>query len=370
MFLWLSWLLRRPNQTEYNFLSKRVARAGRRSEIKLQKTLTFHTEPYCQLFEYDKNTLEYILRKCQRPIEVLQIVSDLFEHHQVPEAKLSAEYLISNVWNCKRSEIKEKALVTSDDTHWCQLAAQVRRRLLREPIQYIIGHWDFYNITLKVRSPILVPRPETEELVEIVVKHWQQQTAYHHNKTTFTQKCLEIGCGSGAISLALLTAWKKQLGSHPKLLHITALDIDPLAVELTLENASNILDKQQLAHQLDVHHADISKWKFSSKQKFDMIISNPPYIPERDYHTLQPEVAKYESPVALIGGKDGMDVIRVILQRSNELLNPGGLIWLEVDPTHPKQLKKFLQEEPHLQLQNTYFDISGHERYCKLIKIQ
>ena len=210
----------------------------------------------------------------------------------------------------------------------------VARRAANEPVQYIVGEWDFYNLRgLRVRQPTLIPRPETEELVDLVLKSARGPPP---------ARFLEVGPGTGAISLALLTQWPGARGE--------AVELCRHAVALTEENAEML----GLSDRLLVHHQGVTPWAqaragCNSEREgegetaggglFGLLVSNPPYIPAADLLQLDPEVRDFEDHVALDGGEDGLDIVWEILRAAPLLLSPGASIWLEVDESHPQLLR-------------------------------
>jgi len=153
---------------------------------------------------------------------------------------------------------------------------------------------------------------------------------------------LDIGAGTGALGLALVNAWKKDGGN----VHMTAIDISPQACELTNENAQlfNLSESVTVKHQSfqDFVNAKNAQWD-DQTQKFDLIVSNPPYIPSDQVDRLDAVVLNHEDRGALDGGSDGMDIIREILRHSPALLKSGGELWMEVDPIHPEMIHSFVE---------------------------
>jgi release factor glutamine methyltransferase len=195
--------------------------------------------------------------------------------------------------------------VYDDTLH--QLRGLVRRRAAHEPVQYITGVQEFYTLPIRVTPAVLIPRPETELLVE-AVELWI--TA---RDTVKTLALADVGTGSGAIAVALAT--------HVAAVHITAIDIstDALAVALDNVRAHNCGDRITLiAGDLLSGAGDGS---------FDAVISNPPYVPEADI--LQAEVAGFEPHTALFAGPDGLDIYRRLIPEAARVLVPGGLLALE-----------------------------------------
>eukprot|EP00462_Mataza_sp_D1_P005743 CAMPEP_0175120656 /NCGR_PEP_ID=MMETSP0087-20121206/739_1 /TAXON_ID=136419 /ORGANISM="Unknown Unknown, Strain D1" /LENGTH=255 /DNA_ID=CAMNT_0016402121 /DNA_START=311 /DNA_END=1075 /DNA_ORIENTATION=- len=192
-----------------------------------------------------------------------------------------------------------------------------KQRLLHTPIQYLVGSWDFFNITLAVRPPVLIPRPETELLVEMILDHFSDQQPLHF---------LEVGTGSGAISLALLKArpqWR-----------CTGIDVSEEAVSLTSINSQRLA----LDDRLDVRCCDVKQ--FSSTCCYDFIVSNPPYVPSGEIQNLQPEILQFEDFRALNGGEDGLMIINFLLSESWKWVVPGGTLWIETDRAHPAILRQ------------------------------
>jgi release factor glutamine methyltransferase len=265
----------------------------------------------------------------------LKLARDRLEDTGVPDAESSARILFEHATASETKETFEEL---------------IERRCRREPLQYIVGNWDFHNITLKVKAPVLIPRPETEELVENILK------SIPHSAT----KCiLDIGTGTGAISLALLKA-------RPNCSAI-AIDVDPAAIALTKENALAL----GLSGQLQVELISIQDICFYNK--FDLIVSNPPYIPTSEISSLQPEILQYENRLALVGGEDGGDLARVIIKKSNDMMKLNGELFLELHHSHNRRIvESWLRQAEHreLRLVETIADFAGIHRFHRLRKVK
>lgn len=221
-----------------------------------------------------------------------------------------------------------------------------KQRARRVPLQYLVGHWDFRHLTLELCPPVLIPRPETELLVAHVLQSI-------HNANLLSPRVLEVGCGSGAICLSLL----HELPSCS----VVAIDCDQQAVDLTRRNATRL----GLTSRLTVLHADACGFQ-DGAHGFDVIVSNPPYIPSSQLDQLEPEVKMFESHVALDGGWDGMNVISVLLKQARDWLHPNGSMWLEIDHSHQVGIQAFLQHEK-IPLRPTFFlDQYMRNRFCHL----
>jgi len=249
------------------------------------------------------------------------------------EAESAVDILLEHVTKLSRGVLRGASgkgrTLSAEEAH--SMREGVARRAANEPVQYIVGEWDFYNLrSIRVRQPTLIPRPETEELVDMVVKSTRGSPP----------ACfLEVGPGTGAISLALLTQWPGARGE--------AVELCQHAVALTEENAEML----GLSDRLLVHHRGITPWtqaragcnsegESAGGGLFDLLVSNPPYIPAADMLQLDPEVRDFEDHVALDGGEDGLDIVWEILRAAPLLLSPGASIWLEVDESHPQLLRR------------------------------
>ncbi|MFA4986299.1 MAG: peptide chain release factor N(5)-glutamine methyltransferase [Candidatus Brocadiia bacterium] len=184
------------------------------------------------------------------------------------------------------------------------------RRAAREPSAYILGRREFYGMPFKVDRRALIPRPETEHLVDAVLDETRETDA---------PRILDVGTGCGCIAAALATKRKEA--------HLTATDISEDALSLARENFAAL----GLSGRIRAIRSDLfSGLSASLKGTFDGVASNPPYVAEADRPSLQPEVISYEPLGALFGGADGLDVIRRLVAESKEWLKPNGLLAFEI----------------------------------------
>lgn len=283
---------------------------------------------------------------------VLEWASKLFEANGVPDATISAEYLVLHSLGLPptRSLLSKHASNPISSEIQSRVKALCQRRVAREPLQYLIGNWDFHRITLDVRPPILIPRPETEELVEMVLE-------CEGLKQRADLKILDIGVGSGAIGLALLNMLPKA--------SCVGIDINPKAVELARANAQSL----NLASRYECLQVGIEQYD-GQGGPFDIVVSNPPYIPREQMETLQEEVRRYEDWGALDGGVDGGDIIRSIIAKSPSLLKKDSLgrLWMEVDTSHPEVMEAWLREQggSGMKMREWRNDFCGRPRFVCL----
>jgi release factor glutamine methyltransferase len=203
--------------------------------------------------------------------------------------------------------------------------AAIQRRLQNEPIQYITGEQEFYGLALQVTPAVLIPRPETEHLVESVLAELDSVASL---------RILDVGTGSGAIAIAL--------AHHLPNAHIVATDISPAALEVAAQNAN----RHHLATRITFIETDLlaalpmrnvqSPTAFTREARperhevLDAIVSNPPYVATADRDTLHPQVRDYEPATALFAGVSGLDIYQRLIPQADAALKPGGLLALEI----------------------------------------
>jgi release factor glutamine methyltransferase len=266
----------------------------------------------------------------------LQAITQRLERAGVPSPDADAVWLLAHVtgWTPSRLRLEEPALNADQRA---QLEMLIQRREAREPLQWILGTAAFGDLELAVRPGVLVPRPETECLLEIVLKELSTMLS------TPPQRVVDIGCGSGALALGIKARYPQ--------LEVWATDVSNDAVLLTLENA------QALNLELQVRRTSLLD---GIEGTFDAIISNPPYLPESDEPTLEPEV-RAEPPTALFSGADGLNLARAIAQLSTTRLEHCGLLALELDPRNAPVMRAELEGMGFTARLEA--DLAGRERF-------
>jgi len=270
----------------------------------------------------------------------------------VPEPELSSRYLVSQAVGGRRvgDYLSGGAQRRLSEAEAGELSRLANCRLARMPLQYIAGNWDFRGITLLTRPPVFIPRPETEQLVDLALEHIPD-----HKDV----RVLEIGPGCGNICLSLL---------HEKEnVSVTAVDRSRMAVELTRLNALRLgLDLRiKLLHLRVEEDTNLG----GEEEMFDLLVSNPPYVLRKDLQRAAPEILLYEDLRALDGGPDGLDVILPILNLADKVLCPGGRVLLEVDPCHPHLLPAHLERHGgRLSLERTVKDFRDKDRFVVIVK--
>ncbi len=280
-------------------------------------------------------------QKIWRVIDLLKWGEQYFSDNSFDNPKKEIELLIQEILNCSRVDLYLRFEEPLERTQLTKLREWVQRRKTSEPIQYITGKAGFYNLIVKVTPDVLIPRPESERIVDILIEGVDKDT---------TISILDIGTGSGCLALAIA----KELPNTK----ITGVDNSEKSIELAKLNAENLEIKNVNFLQIDFLIEDIGN-------KYDMIISNPPYIPESEMDSLMPDVKNFEPYSALTDSADGLTFYRVISKKCDSFLKSKGWIFLEVGlGKHPKKVKElFINEKfKNVELINDY---NGAERILK-----
>lgn len=219
----------------------------------------------------------------------------------------------------------------------------VRRRATHEPMQYLTGHQEFYGLDLQVTPAVLIPRPETELLVEAVLQWAQQQSPS-------PLRLIDVGTGSGAIALALAT--------HLSTADIFALDLSPEALSVARGNAQRLGLATRIIFLISDLFSALDPDPTAGNQ-MDAIVSNPPYVPQSDAPTMQPEVRDFEPHQALFAGDNGLAIYERLIPEAAARLRPGGLLAMEFGFGQKAYLAALLQAWQDVQFLD---DLAGIPR--------
>ncbi|MEO0233648.1 MAG: peptide chain release factor N(5)-glutamine methyltransferase [candidate division WOR-3 bacterium] len=274
----------------------------------------------------------------------------ILKKHKIKEAKLNAELIMSHCMNGDRIYLYEnynKSLTKIEQNLFRSL---IRRRIKKEPVQYIIGKTEFMGLTFKVNKNVLIPRPDTETLVEFAIKYSLE------NKKDSNYRILDFGTGSGNIIVSL--------AKYSPNLKYYAIDLSRGALLIAKENAKiNGVDKDIIFIQSNGFSS------LNSNFKYDMILSNPPYIPTSVILKLPEEIRFYEPVISLDGGDDGLKIIRIIVNSAYKYLKKEGVCLIEIGYDQSEQVEKLVKETRKYKDVKFLKDLSGIKRVIFFKKI-
>ena len=277
-------------------------------------------------------------------LEAINYGNKLLKLNNLKSYNLDSELLLSKVLNYSR----EKILINLNDKlekkKFIKFKKLIFRRKNNEPIAYILKKKEFWNYTFKLNNEVLIPRPETEIIVREVLNLTNNNSSKH---------ILDVGTGSGCILLSILNERQKCFG--------TALDISKKAINVAISNAKI----HHLENKIKFLNIDVDKFNHN---KYDLIVSNPPYINNTDLKRLDKDVQLYEPKVALNGGIDGLRVIKKIIKKSKTLLKKNGKLIFEIGKNQMPNVTIFLKKN-NFYINNIYKDIQSYPRVISSTKL-
>ena len=252
--------------------------------------------------------------------ELLDYGSKILKNNKIKTNQLDSELILSNLLKKKKKNLKINLKIKVSKSTIDNFNKLITRRLKREPLAYILKQKEFWSKIFYVNRNTLIPRPETELLCESIIKTLKNRTPY----------ILDVGTGTGCILLSILSELKKARG--------VGIDISKKAIEVAKKNSSN-LELNKRAKFFSKSFNDIYGYKF------DLIVSNPPYIRTCDIKNLSDDVRKFEPKIALDGGKDGLDVIKKVIYKTKTILKKLGWLALEIGHGQHRKVSKILKEQ-------------------------
>ena len=283
--------------------------------------------------------------------ELLKVTTDFLREKAIESPRLCAEVLLSHQLKKTRVELYLEFDRPLRGDEIGGFRSLVKRRLNREPLQYITGHQEFWSLDFFVNPVVLIPRPETELLVEEVIKLKGRNLPSGNERLMI----LDLGTGSGAVAISVAKEIETAL--------IWASDISFDALAVAKENAKH----HQLEGRIQFFQGDLWQSFSNTSTMFDMIVSNPPYIPAEAFDTLAPEVRSYEPRVALDGGEKGMYFIERIIKGSGTYLKPGGWLLVEMDPEQTEKALDLIDSTRSFRYRERLMD---YRKTYRLIKAQ
>ena len=281
-------------------------------------------------------------------IKLLEWTTPYFKSHDIDSARATAEILLAHALNLSRIDLYlryDQPLIKDELAYFKTL---IKRRILKEPVAYILGRREFWSMDFSVSPDVLIPRPETECLVERALAALTNEAACSH------RRILELGTGSGAVILSLLSKVRACFG--------IGTDISFRALQVARNNANF----HGLDNKVQFFCADWIQPFKTHGASFDIIVSNPPYIKTDQIHCLQPEIHQYEPLHALDGGKDGLKWLREIIAKAYLLLLPGGTLLLEIGHDQRQALERIVRAYTYYEAPAFYKDYGGYDRVLSI----
>lgn len=290
-------------------------------------------------------SVDTTVQKTWTILEIINTSSEYLRGKRIDDARLNAELLLAHVLGCRRIDLYanfDKPVKESEREHYKSL---LKRRVVREPLQYIIGETEFMGLRFVVDRRVLIPRPETEVLVEKTIDLCRQ-----FPEGTDRISILDIGTGCGNIAVSVA----RFVGNA----YVTAIDNSAEALEVAREN----VQKHNLASRVTLERVDILHSSIHSiGEPFDLVVSNPPYVSREEFKTLQPEIREYEPLDATCDSSDGLTFYGRISEIGRQLLKGSGFLILEVGFGQSAQVQEILRKNGYVQIQVNK-DYSGIER--------
>ena len=254
-------------------------------------------------------------------MEILELINSgsiRLKDKNIYSHKIDSEILLSRVLNKSREELLINLKQKIEPREISNFLRLIDRRSSKEPIAYILEEKEFWSKSFLVSKNTLVPRPETELMVEKIIKIFRKKNIF----------ILDIGTGTGCILLSILSELKNSKG--------TGIDISSKAIQIAIANSRkhNLTERTKFCKRSldDIYH-----------NKFDLIVSNPPYIKRKDIKNLNEDIKKFEPKLALDGGNDGLDVIKKVIYKSRSILKIKGMLALEIGNEQFKKVSEILR---------------------------
>ncbi len=272
--------------------------------------------------------------------------TERFKKKNLENAELEARWLVSGVLKVPETSIWSDSKLKLTKEQIMKVSETIEERLTGKPLAYILGEKDFYGRTFEVTPDVLIPRPETELIIETVLNSYSKERTIH---------ICDLGTGSGCIGLTLLCEYSQAT--------LVTVDISPAAQDIAKRNAA----KLNVAHRAEFVFGGVALNNFKSAP-FDVVVANPPYIaqddPEVDVH-----VRKYEPHLALFAPDNGLKLIFDWMKVTAQILKPGGLFVYEIGRNQADSVRNFIDNLKSFQDIRVIKDLGGHDRIITGIRL-
>ena len=255
--------------------------------------------------------------------------SQILKNHNIHSHELDAQIILSNIMGVKRESLITNNEINISKKIMEKYDSAIKRRIKKEPVAYIIGKKEFWSEDFMVNHGTLIPRPETELLIYKIINFFKNKKI----------NILDIGTGSGCILLSILKELNFSRG--------IGIDISAKAIQMAKANSKNL----NLFYRSKFKVIDLNKFNIG---KYDLIVSNPPYIPSKDIKNLSKDITNYEPLTALNGGSDGLDLIKKVIYKSNHLLKREGLLALEIGHSQYQKVSYILRSNGYREMSKEY----------------
>jgi len=283
-------------------------------------------------------------------LNLIRWTDERFRKEGMSTPRLEAEVLLAETLGLDRVGLYTHFDQPLQPGELARFKKVIQRRLRHEPLAYILGKKEFWSLKFQVTPAVLIPRPETEILVSEALR-----VLTLLNQFRLSLHILEIGTGSGAISVALA----KELPS----VEIVATDLSEKALSIAEKNAR----QNGVREQIRFLQGDLFN-PLEEGLRFDLVLTNPPYIPQEHFSALPPEVRDFEPRMALDGGKDGLAFFRRALPQVGKFLHPGGWFLAEIGAGQDQEIRKMTEATPDLLSSDFAPDLAGRQRVFKVQK--
>jgi len=272
--------------------------------------------------------------------EILTYGYKILKEEEITSYMIDSQLLLGKVLEVDKLFLLTNRATEVSSEKEKEFKALIELRKNKMPVKYILGHCEFMGLDFLVREGVLIPRPDTETLVEHVIKIAKANSAI---------KICDVCCGSGAIGISLAHF----LGNA----QVSCCDLSDIAIEVTSENAKRLLPEARIK----VIKSDLLEFAIEESSNFDIIVSNPPYIKEKIIQTLMEDVKRYEPHMALSGGEDGLVFYRKIITQSLKLLKTGGVLAFEIGYDQGNEVKTLMEENDYGNVE-IFKDLAGFDR--------
>lgn len=281
-------------------------------------------------------------------LRLLNWTTDYLKSHGAESPRLDAEVLLARSLDCKRIALYTRFDEVPAEGIRNAFKALVKKRAEGAPVAYLVGRREFYSLEMEVEEGVLIPRPDTELLVVTALDLLKKYAAE-------SPLVADVGTGSGAIAVAI--------AKHAPKAKVVAIDLNPQAVALAKRNA----ERHGVAERVAAIESDLFS-KVKASRRFELIVSNPPYVTTNELLGVDPTVRDHEPHLALDGGPEGTTVIERLLAAGPERLADGGDLLIEVSPMIAERVEGLVRETEGLELVATLKDLSHHPRVVQARK--